>query len=72
MEAGFSCKNFSRLFHSSSEGSRSEMLESILEEGKGSSGSTFQAMLNFCAAHAPMFPLWENVRQLIEGSDNRR
>lgn len=70
MEAGFSCKNFSRLFHACSEGSRAEMLSSILEEGKGSTGATFQAMLKFIARHAPMFLLWENVKQLVEASSN--
>lgn len=71
MEAGFSCKNFSRLFHACSEGSRAEMLDSILEEGKGSTGATFQALLQFIAAHAPMFLLWENVRQLVDADSNR-
>lgn len=63
---GFSCKNFSKLFSSSRDGTRADLLDGLLQEGKGSSGSTFCGMVSFLARHPSMWVMWENVKELLE------
>ena len=60
---GFSCKNFSKLFQCAE---KSQLLQNILEFGKGTSGDTFVAMINFILVKYPLFVLWENVTGLLE------
>ena len=72
---GFSCKNFSRCVNvhkseaSSSYSTRQQFLQSILKEGRGSSGDTCQGMLKFLDAHRPKYHIWENVDDLMNGAN---
>eukprot|EP00959_Pyramimonas_sp_CCMP1952_P375573 7865968-Pyramimonas_sp.AAC.1 len=63
---GFSCKNFSKLFAGTAGMSRSEMLDEILKQGKGSTGATCKGMLAYLSNHSPPFHIWENVKEILE------
>ena len=63
---GFSCKNFSKLFSASRDGTRADLLDCLLQEGKGSSGSKFCGMFSFLARHPSLWVMWENVKELLE------
>ncbi len=63
LSAGFSCKNFSRLF------SRRGEFGQAVSKSQGSSGVTAQGLIKHVGTHTPMLLILENVPELLDPSN---